>query len=86
MQKTKKGVMACKFGHEHPPACVTAAAKNPTKPHGIRPVHCPDCGQVNRPDKMSGNWEIYMREEEIQKAMRERPRHDCLRKYAHTYN
>ena len=36
-----------------------AARWNKTEPRGKRPVHCPDCGQVNRSDKRPENWETY---------------------------
>ena len=70
--------MECKFGHNHPPSCVTASIGNPTKPRGIRPVHCPDCPKANPLDKVSRYWKTYVGEAEINQVMRERPHHDCL--------
>ena len=63
--------MVCKFGHEHPPAPVTAAASNPTEPWGVRPVHCPTCHYVNRYNRRESNWETYEMEEDI--------RYECWR-------
>ena len=70
--------MKCVKGHKHPPDPVTAAKWNKTQPRGKRPVHCPDCGQANRADKKSGNWERYESEEAILRVLADRPHHSCL--------
>lgn len=64
--------------HEHPPVPVTVADKNPTEPRGLRPVHCPECSQANRPDKVARHWTTYESEEEIYRVLQKRPHHTCL--------
>ncbi len=48
--------MRCKNEHDHSQRKVSVAQKNPTKPHGIRPFHCPDCPEVRKANKNSDNW------------------------------
>ena len=51
--------MRCKKGHDHSQVKVCVAKRNRTKPHGIRPFHCPNCSQVRKFNKKSDNWEPY---------------------------
>jgi len=51
--------MRCLFGHEHPPQPLKAATGNPTRPWGPRPYHCPECGEVRKPQAVGRHWKSY---------------------------
>jgi hypothetical protein len=51
--------LRCKFNHAHPLRPLRAATNNPSRPHGPRPYHCPDCSEITKAHTVAGNWITY---------------------------
>lgn len=68
----------CKFNHSHPPKPLKAATRNPARPHGPRPYHCPDCPQVAKPQVVGANWIQYADAEQARAAGHPRACSQCF--------